>query len=65
MSKPDWKDSPEWANWLAQDKDGGWFWFVYKPVLTDTNWYDPNETHAYTGNVSGSRSWKKSLEPRP
>ena len=29
--KPDWKGAPEWANWLAQDEDGPWFWFQLKP----------------------------------
>ena len=26
MSKPSWKDAPEWANWLARNDDGWWFW---------------------------------------
>lgn len=26
MNKPDWKDAPEWANWLAQDGEGQWIW---------------------------------------
>lgn len=29
--KPDWKDAPEWAKWLAMDEDGEWFWFENKP----------------------------------
>lgn len=24
--KPDWKDAPEWANWLGQDVFGAWYW---------------------------------------
>lgn len=24
--KPDWKDAPEWADWLWQRSDGSW-WF--------------------------------------
>ena len=31
--KPDWKDAPEWAKFLAQDKDGSWYWFEKKPFL--------------------------------
>lgn len=30
--KPDWKDAPEWANFLAMDADGVWAWFEKKPV---------------------------------
>lgn len=29
--EPSWKDAPEWAKWLAQDKDGIWSWFSTKP----------------------------------
>ena len=32
MSKPDWKDAPEWAMWLAADDDG-WTWFEKEPVV--------------------------------
>jgi len=29
--KPDLTEAPEWARWLAQDKDGCWAWFSTKP----------------------------------
>lgn len=29
--KPEWKDAPKWANWLAMDYDGEWYWFEEKP----------------------------------
>lgn len=29
--KPDWKDAPEWANWLAMDEDGYWYWYELEP----------------------------------
>lgn len=32
MSKPDWKDAPEWAQWLAQNGDGEWYWHERQPV---------------------------------
>jgi hypothetical protein len=31
MNKPEWKDAPEWAVWLAQDKDGWFSWWNMKP----------------------------------
>lgn len=31
--KPDWKDAPEWANWLAMDKTGEWWWYENEPML--------------------------------
>jgi hypothetical protein len=33
MSKPSWRDAPSWAQWLAQDSDGEWFWYSEKPSL--------------------------------
>jgi hypothetical protein len=35
VSKPDWKDAPEWAQHLAQDANGKWFWFECLPKWED------------------------------
>jgi len=35
--KPDWKNAPEWANWVAMDNDGIWFWYEDEPVISDSN----------------------------
>lgn len=32
-NRPSWDIAPAWANWLAQDLSGTWFWFEYKPDL--------------------------------
>lgn len=37
-SFPSWKNAPEWANWVAQDDDGEWSWFEYKPDLVEGLW---------------------------
>jgi hypothetical protein len=37
--KPDWKDAPEWAQWLARSSDGNWTWFEFEPELDDTGDY--------------------------
>jgi hypothetical protein len=69
--KPDWKDAPGWANWLAMDDDGRWSWSAKKPSWdeeegcwwTTKYWeyvsFDPDETDIY--NFSSIAS----LEPRP
>ena len=31
-NKPDWKGAPEWANYLAQDMNGVWYWFEFEPI---------------------------------
>ena len=36
--KPSWDDAPEWAQWLAKDDDGKWFWYENKPVRVDGGW---------------------------
>ena len=33
MLKPDIKNKPVWANYLAQDQDGKWAWFENKPSI--------------------------------
>lgn len=32
--KPDWKDAPDWAEYLAQHPSGLWFWADRKPFPT-------------------------------
>lgn len=29
--KPDWNGAPKWANFLAQDPDGDWYWYEQRP----------------------------------
>jgi hypothetical protein len=36
--KPEWKDAPEWAKFLAQDSDGTWYWYESQPVRQWGNW---------------------------
>ena len=64
MNKPDWKDAPEWANWLAMDGDWNWWWHEEKPDLIGM--YYAEWTSA--GMVDLARStvnWKETLEARP
>jgi len=35
--KPEWKDAPKWANWLAQDANGDWYWYKEKPEPDSAN----------------------------
>jgi hypothetical protein len=39
MNKPDWKDAPHWANYLAMNEDGGWYWYKNGPVEDYGRWY--------------------------
>lgn len=40
ITYPDWKDSPRWANWLTQDKNGEWFWWELEPKYFDEVWWN-------------------------
>lgn len=63
--KPDWKDAPTWAKYLAMDADGVWYWYENKPVKLgdDESWTE------FTGRqpeqASSFTNWRKSLEQRP
>lgn len=41
--KPDWNDAPEWAEWLAMDDDGAWYWYGEKPELVNGTWRTDGE----------------------
>lgn len=59
--KPDWKDAPKWANWLAMDSGGSWFWYENKPfVLTEYFSFENNRTQKV--NIAG---WENTLQERP
>lgn len=63
MSKPDWKDAPEWANHLAQDENGGWYWFENKPSIGSAgNW---NCRHGDCENAKSIDDWDQTLESSP
>lgn len=60
MNKPDWKDAPDWAQYLAQDSDGSWFWYERAPRARLASWVDGGRTAP--AQVS---AWEKTLETRP
>lgn len=61
--KPSWDDAPEWAQWLAVDSDGYWYWYEKKPEseTEDCMWVDDG------GKVERAflEDWRLSLEERP
>lgn len=60
--KPDWKDAPNWANWLAMDKDGEWWWFENEPELRES-WWEPGCGHLRKADMD-YYSWTGTLEYR-
>ena len=70
QNKPSWDDAPEWGEWLAQDGDGEWFWYVSKPFVDEENdnavWeLGDSFDHelCQSGEVLGD--WRDTLEKRP
>lgn len=67
-SIPSWDDAPNWANWLAQDKSGKWYWFDVRPYARADAW-DYRETEARYKLAASSgienEEWLRSLVARP
>ena len=65
---PSWDNAPNWANWLAQDKSGKWYWFDVRPYARADAW-DYRETEARYKLAASSgienEEWLRSLVARP
>lgn len=67
MSKPSWSEAPRWANWLAQDGDGSWFWYENRPMdrsgdsIGSSWWWD----NSGRDEVYPAPGWRETLEARP
>ena len=65
--KPNWKDAPKWAQWLAQDANGLWWWYENEPYQTDDNswWSDGDHKPAERQYTYHEPDWRETLEQRP
>src|SRR5690606_32966667 len=62
-SGPSWDDAPEWARYLAQDKDGTWWWYEKKPRILGTCWWTDLVGEAEVACIqSPSSNWQFSLQ---
>ena len=59
--KPDWKDAPEWAKYLAMDRDGRWYWYESEAYTNNGRWCTPGKIQL----ASKRPDWEKTLESRP
>lgn len=50
-AKPSWSDAPAWAEWLACDFSGRWYWFEIEPHI------DPDYHEESDDNDSNSMVW--------
>lgn len=65
MNKPNWKDAPDWANWLAQDYYGYWHWFEEKPHPHRFFWRVASGLQIEAGLSEPVHKWHENREPRP
>lgn len=61
---PDWKDAPEWANWLAMDEGDRWYWFANVPHYDSATgeWASDDDRFTFAGP---SLIASASLQERP
>lgn len=60
--KPDWKDAPDWANYLAMDDSGYWTWFKSEPMAEGGEWFGSDWMPA---PLRSTLLWHETLEERP
>lgn len=60
--KPSWDDAPEWANYLAMDEDGEWWWYEMEPIKRLGYWSAMGMKSAADQDIY---QWEESLEKRP
>ena len=66
--KPSWKTAPEWAQYLAQDGDGTWYWYEHRPSLSSDLtrvWARKDATSRQYRAPEDTKAWRETLERRP
>lgn len=61
--KPSWENAPEWANWLAMDYDGTWWWYSNLPKFDNGEWLPGSGTKCEIAVLETDP--ETTLEPRP
>lgn len=58
---PKWDEAPSWANWVAMDSDGSWWWFADEPIKhDDIDWRSEERFER-----ASLTKWDNSKERRP
>jgi len=61
MFTPDWNDAPEWANYVAMDEDGEWYWYENEPTILFSRY----TTDGRCEFIETPKVWKSTLQSRP
>jgi hypothetical protein len=67
MHAPDWKDAPEWAQYLARDADGVFCWFEYMPQATDgvNGFWFVTQGRLKEATAPSRQHWTETIVKRP
>ena len=60
---PDWKDAPDWAQYLAMDSNGEWCWFADKPMAENTGFWTTFGKYENV-KIEDVEYWKDTLRSR-
>ena len=63
--KPEWKNAPEWAQWLAQDFNGAWVWYATKPITMENGFWYASKWAGDPIHTDPNPDWRDTLEERP
>ena len=63
--KPSWKNAPAWAKWLAQDADGTWYWYEFRPEPSKSNPTWMRVQGAVLRATAATSTWNDTLERKP
>ena len=61
MFTPDWNAAPEWANYVAMDEDGEWYWYENEPTILFSRY----TTDGRCEFIETPKVWKSTLQSRP
>lgn len=69
-AKPNWDIAPYWANFLAHDLCGRWYWYATRPTPFYTGFLTYGKSlevykHREVWQCGRYQNWKESLEERP
>lgn len=65
QNKPSFADAPEWAEWLAQDVDGAWYWHSCEPVAMCFAHISGIGKRMMQCSGEAIGDWRDTLEKRP
>jgi len=61
--KPSWDEAPDFAQYLAMDDNGDWYWYEFKPVQRIATW--GISAGRYLLALKSEGGWRNTMEARP